>query len=264
MLSVMRIVEIAALVLCASTAWSQSQIDLEDGKATFRTNCAFCHGLTGGGGRGPALNLGRFQHGSSEDEIKAVIQNGVPGTNMASFDLEKDELTHLVAYIRSWSVASQRPAARVAGDPVRGREVYERNGCPGCHSVAGEGSVFGPELTRIGAGRSAEYIRESILDPSADISDDYSGVTVVTKEGKRVTGLRVNEDTFSVQLRDSSQNFRMFQKDEVRQVIAETKSLMPAYKSLSAADLQNLLAYLDTLRGVLNSGAEVKKEKGIR
>jgi cytochrome c oxidase cbb3-type subunit 3 len=260
----MRVVAVAVLVLCSSTAWSQTQIDLEDGKATFRTNCAFCHGLTGGGGRGPALNQGRFQHGSSEDEIKAVIQNGVPGTNMASFDLEKDELTHLVAYIRSWSVASQRPAAPVAGDPIRGRAVYERNGCPGCHRVGGEGSVFGPELTRIGAGRSAEYIRESILDPSADISDDYSGVTVVTKDGKRITGLRVNEDTFSVQLRDVSQNFRMFQKDEVQRVIAETKSLMPAYKSLSTGDLQNLLAYLDTLRGGLNSDGEVKKEKGIR
>jgi cytochrome c oxidase cbb3-type subunit III len=260
----MRVAAVAVLVFCSSTALSQTQIDLEDGKATFRANCAFCHGLTGGGGRGPELNQGRFQHGSSEDEIKAVIQNGVPGTNMASFDLEKDELTHLVAYIRSWSVVSQRQAAPVAGDPIRGREVYERDGCPGCHRVAGEGSVFGPELTRIGAGRSAEYIRESILDPSADISDDYSGVTVVTKDGKRVTGLRVNEDTFSVQLRDASQSFRMFQKDEVQQVIAETKSLMPAYKSLSADDLQNLLAYLNNLRGDLSAGAGVKKEKGIR
>jgi cytochrome c oxidase cbb3-type subunit 3 len=231
----MRVAAVAVLVFCSSPAWSQTQIDLEDGKATFRANCAFCHGLTGAGGRGPALNQGRFQHGS-----------------------------HLVAYVRSWSAASQRTASAVAGDPIRGRAVYERNGCPGCHRVAGEGSVFGPELTRIGAGRSAEYIRESILDPSADIADDYSGVTVVTKDGKRVTGLRVNEDTFSVQLRDASQNFRMFQKDEVQQVIAETKSLMPAYKSLSADDFQNLLAYLNTLRGDLSAGAGVKKEKGIR
>lgn len=239
-------------------------MDLEDGKATFRANCAFCHGLTLVGGRGPALNLGRFLHGSTEGDIKIVIQNGVPGTNMASFDFEKDELTHLVAYIRSWSRASPQHGAPVAGDPIRGRQVYERNGCSGCHRVAGEGSVFGPELTRIGAGRSAEYIRESILDPSADISDDYGGVTVVTRDGKRITGLRVNEDTFSVQLRDVSQMFRMFQKDEVQQVIAETKSLMPAYKSLSAEDLQNLLAYLDTLRGDLSAGAGVKKEKGVR
>jgi putative heme-binding domain-containing protein len=260
----MRIPGIAVLVVCSSTVWSQTEVDIEDGKATFRSNCAFCHGLTGGGGRGPALKLGRFLHGSTDDDIKAVILNGVPGTTMPSFDFEKDELAHLVAYVRSWSGPSSQRAAPVAGDPIQGRQVYERNACSGCHRIAAEGSVFGPELTRIGAGRSAEYIRESILDPSADVPDDYSGVTVVTRDGRRVTGVRINEDTFSVQLRDASQNFRMFQKDEVRQVIDETKSLMPAYNSLSGEDLQNLLAYLDSLRGDLSAGAGVKREKGIR
>ena len=260
----MKITCIAVLVLYSSTVWSQTEVDLADGKATFRSNCAFCHGLTGGGGRGPALNLGRFLHGSSDDDIKTVIQNGVPGTTMPSFDFEKDELAHLVAYVRSWSGSSSQRGAPVAGDPIQGRQVYERNGCAGCHRISTEGSVFGPELTRIGAGRSAEYIRESIKDPSADIPEDYSGVTVVTQDGRRVSGVRINEDTFSVQLRDASQNFRMFQKDEVQQVIEETKSLMPAYNSLSVEDFQNLLAYLDTLRGDLSAGAGVKKEKGIR
>ncbi len=260
----MRIIGFAVLALWASAAWSQTDVDLEDGKATFRSNCAFCHGLTGGGGRGPALNLGRFLHGSTDEDIKGVVQSGVPGTTMPSFDFEKDEIAHLVAYVRSLSGSASNHAAPVAGDAARGRQVYERSGCSGCHRIAAEGSVFGPELTRIGAGRSAEYLRESILNPSADIPDDYAGVTVIARDGKRVTGVRVNEDTFTVQLRDTSQSFRMFQKDEVQQVIPETKSLMPAYNSLSPEDLQNLLAYLDTLRGDLSAGAGVKKEKGIR
>jgi putative heme-binding domain-containing protein len=130
--------------------------------------------------------------------------------------------------------------------------------------VGSQGSVFGPELTRIGAGRSVEYTRESIVNPSADVPEEYAGVSVITRDGKRITGVRVNEDTFSVQLRDASQNFRMFQKDEVQQVTREEKSLMPVYSSLSKDDLQNLLAYLDSLRGDLNAGAGVKKEKGIR
>jgi cytochrome c oxidase cbb3-type subunit III len=260
----MRIAGIAVLMVYSSTVWGQTDVDLADGKATFRSNCAFCHGLTGGGGRGPALNLGRFLHGSTDDDIKTVVQNGVPGTTMPSFDFEKDELAHLVAYVRSLSGLSSQHSAPVAGNPIQGRQVYERSGCSGCHRIDADGSVFGPELTRIGAGRSAEYIRESILNPSADIPDDYSGVTVIGRDDKRVTGVRINEDTFTVQLRDASQNFRMFQKDEVQQVIHETKSLMPAYRSLSSDDLQNLLAYLDTLRGDLSAGAGVKKKKGIR
>ena len=262
----MRITSIALLFLCSAALRGQTEIDLADGKATFRSNCAFCHGLTGGGGRGPALSAGRFLHGSATDDIKNVIKSGVPGTTMPAFEFEKDELDRLVAYVRTLSASSGKvvSAGPVAGDAAKGRQVYERSGCAGCHRVGTEGSVFGPELTRIGAGRSAEYIRESIVNPSADIPEEYAGVTVITRDGKRITGVRVNEDTFSVQLRDPSQNFRMFQKDEVQQVTRETKSLMPVYSSLSKDDLQNLLAYLDSLRGDLNAGAGVKKEKGIR
>src|SRR5579864_332661 len=253
----------AVLLLCSSAAICQSEADLADGKATFRSNCAYCHGLTGAGGRGPALNSGRLMHGSTAPDIKSVVSNGVPGTSMPAFEFEKDELDRLVAYILTLS-GSAGKAAPVAGDPIKGRQIYQRSGCASCHRIGMEGSVFGPELTRIGAGRSAEYIRESLLNPSADIPDDYNGVTVVTRDGKRITGIRINEDTFSVQLRDASQNFRMFQKEEVKQVTHETKSLMPAYSSLDKDDLQNLLAYLDSLRGDLNAGAGVKKKGGIR
>ena len=259
----MRIAGLALLVLCSSVGRSQTATELADGKATFRSNCAFCHGLDGGGGRGAPLNRGRLVHGSTGDDIEGVIQNGVPGTNMPSFDFEKDDLAHLVAYVRSLAGAGT-PHAAVAGDAVMGREAYRKSGCAGCHRIGLEGSVFGPELTRVGAGRSPEYIRESILNPSADIPADYAGVTVLTRDGQRVTGVRVSEDTFTVQLRDASQNFRMFQKDEVQQVTYETKSLMPAYSSLGRDDLQNLLAYLDSLRGDANAGAGVKKEKGVR
>ena len=259
----MRIARTAALLFCSSLAWSQTDADLADGKATFRSNCAFCHGLTGGGGRGPILNSGRLLHGSTDQDIKNVVTNGVPGTSMPSFEFEKDELNHLVAYLHSLG-GSAATTAPVAGDPVQGRKVYERSGCAACHRIGMEGSIYGPELTRIGAGRSSEYLHESIVNPSADIPDEYAGVTVVTRDGKRVTGVRINEDTFTVQLRDASQNFQMFQKDEVQQVIPETKSLMPAYSSLSKDDLRNLLAYLDTLRGDLNAGAAVKKAEGIR
>jgi cytochrome c oxidase cbb3-type subunit III len=248
----------AVLLLCSSAAVCQSEADLADGKATFRSNCAYCHGLTGAGGRGPALNSGRLMHGSTAPDIKSVVSNGVPGTSMPAFEFEKDELDRLIAYILTLS-GSAGKAAPVAGDPIQGRHVYQRSGCASCHRIGMEGSVYGPELTRIAAGRSAEYIRESIVNPSADIPPEYAGVTVITKDGRRITGVRINEDTFTVQLRDASQNFQMFQKDEIQQVIPETKSLMPPYNSLDKTDLQNLLAYLDTLRGDLNAGAGVKK-----
>ena len=157
----MRITSIALLFLCSAALRGQTEIDLADGKATFRSNCAFCHGLTGGGGRGPALSAGRFLHGSATDDIKNVIKSGVPGTTMPAFEFEKDELDRVVAYLRTLSASSGKGgrAGPGTGDAAKGRQVYERSGCAGCHRVGTEGSVFGPELTRIGAGRSAEYTR---------------------------------------------------------------------------------------------------------
>jgi putative heme-binding domain-containing protein len=256
----MRLAILGLLLIPTFSSAEQTQ----DGKAIYRANCAFCHGLTMGGGRGPALVGRQLLHGSSAAEIGAVIREGVPGTGMPAYShIEKDELDRLVGFILEMTGATAK-SEPVKGDPAKGREVYARTGCATCHRIGNEGSDYGPELTRIGAGRSAAYLRESLTAPSADIPDQYTGVSVVERDGRRVTGVRINEDTFTVQLRDLTQKYRMYRKNEVREVVHETKSLMPDYKSLPAADLDNLLAYLDSLRGDLNMGAGVKKAEGVR
>jgi putative heme-binding domain-containing protein len=241
-----------------------ANLNLEQGRAVFRSNCAFCHGLTGTGGRGPNLAASRFAQGRADAEFKAIVQRGVPGTTMPAFEtIERDELDNLVVYIHELG-ASGAKREPILGDVALGRQVYQRSGCAGCHRIGEEGSILGPDLSRVGVGRPTAYIRESILDPGKDIPEDYQAVTVVLRDGKRVTGIRVNEDTFTVQLRDPSQHFRMFDKAQVADVIHETKSMMPAYTTLPQADLNNLLAYLDTLRGQINTSAGVKKAKGIQ
>jgi putative heme-binding domain-containing protein len=79
----------------------------------------------------------------------------------------------------------------------------------------------------------------------------YDTVTVVTTSGRKITGVAKNEDTFSVQLLDTDQNLQFFAKKDLRQVIHERKSLMPAYSEqvLSADALRDLVAYLQSLRG---------------
>ena len=238
-------------MLLTALCWGQDEGG--EGKALFRSNCAFCHGLTGGGGRGPSLAATRLDAAA----LKAVVRNGVPGTNMPSFEsMTEPELDELARYVRQLG-AGQAPSGPVPGDPAHGRSVYENNGCAGCHRIGSEGSVYGPELTRIGAARPAAYLRESLVNPTADIAPEYEGVTVETRDGASVTGVRVNEDNFTVQLRDPVQQFRMFRKDEVAAVVHQSKSLMPPYAALPARDLQDLLAYLSTLRGQPQPGTRV-------
>ncbi len=182
---------------------------------------------------------------------------------MPAFEsIDGDDLTKLIAHIRSFA-SSGVSAAPVTGDAAHGASVYAANGCAACHRVLDSGGDFGPNLTRIGGARSSEYIHQSIVDPSADIPPEYEGVTVVTSDGKKLTGVRVNEDTFSIQLRLQNGKFGLFKKSDLKTVTYEKKSLMPAYDKLPAKDLQDLLAYLATLRGDVKAISDAAKAKGI-
>jgi putative heme-binding domain-containing protein len=252
------------VLLLPAALFAQSDSALQQGRALFRSNCAFCHGMTARGGRGPNLVSAPLTHGDTDESMKSVIRTGVPGTTMPAFsEFTDEELAQIVGFIRGLSKNETR-AQHIPGDPRQGQEIYERNGCSGCHRIQGAGSIFGPDLSRIGSARSVEYLRESIVQPSADVPEEYEGVTVVLKDGTRVRGIRINEDTFSIQLRDPAQRIRMFQKDDLREVIHEPDSLMPAYKQIAAGDLDSLVAYLASLRGPAEPSAEIKKAGGIK
>ena len=220
--------------------------------------------MTATGGRGPNLVSAPLTHGEADDSIRRVIQIGVPGTTMPAFsDFTPDELGHIVEYIRSLQKGSVR-REHVPGDTALGKKIYDSSGCAGCHRIGAQGSIFGPDLNRIGASRPVEYLRESITHPSADIPEAFEGVTVVVRSGQKIQGIRINEDSFSIQLRDQAQKTRMFSKDELQSVTYEKKSLMPAYDTLAAADLQNLVAYLATLRGDPETSKTANKAQGIK
>jgi cytochrome c oxidase cbb3-type subunit 3 len=237
---------------------------IREGASLFRANCSPCHGLNAkGGGRGPDLTSARWTHGSSDAEIFRTISQGVTGTQMPPNAFEDSEIWTIIAYLRS--LAPSDHAKTTGGDPVRGEKLFTGSaGCAACHMVKGHGGLLGPDLTRVGASRSATYLIESIRDPDKELSDGmldpnnhyglplvYDTVTVVLKDGQKVTGIAKNEDTFSVQLMDTDQRLRFFLKSDVKDVVHKRKSLMPAYtdQTISAAELQDLLAYLERLRG---------------
>jgi len=236
---------------------------IQEGSSLFRANCSPCHGLNaGGGGRGPDLRAGVWVHGASDAAIFRTINQGVPGTEMPANPFEDSEIWALVAYLRSVSTGTKTP---VAGDSAQGERLFfGKSGCAQCHMVKGRGGRLGPDLTRVGAARSVAYLTESIREPDKDLSlatsdpnnhygipAEYDTVTAVTRDGERVIGVAKNEDAFSLQLLGQDDKLHLFLKKDLREVIHERRSLMPAYAEsrLSKRELQNLLAYLTSLRG---------------
>lgn len=230
---------------------------LADGQALFRGLCSGCHGGTGRGGKGPDLTDDRWIHGGTDEDIARVIQNGVSKTTMKKLgdSLKKDQVDKLIAYIRSLARSRTESPWKpyMAGDPGAGRTLFfnsqSKVPCAKCHTVGGEGGRVGPALDRIASRRAPEFIMESILLPSKDIAPEYEAVAVATKDGRVVTGLRVNETNFSIQLHEENGRFHSFLKRELEEVKVLKTSLMPDNfaEVATVKELHDLFAYLMTL-----------------
>lgn len=222
--------------------------DLAHGKRLYVGQCALCHGIEGVGARGPALDQPTLRRAKDNQALYNVIKNGVAGTEMpASWQLTDREVWRVVGYIGSLNRVEE---AKLAGDAGRGRELYRAKGCAGCHIIRGEGGASGPELTEIGARRSAAYLREALVEPAASAPEGFLVVSVITRAGRNLRGVRVNEDSFTMQLRDDEDRFHSFRKNELRGLKKEFGvSTMPSYKTLAATELDDLIAYLASLGG---------------
>ncbi len=223
--------------------------DLATGRQYFLGHCAQCHGPDGEGGRGVNLTTGRYRHGSSDRELYMTIRKGVPGTEMPRSGFSQSELWRVVAYVRRLGAAGVEEKA--TGDSKAGQAIYQGKGaCAQCHIVNGTGGRMGPELTEVGLRRSLNFLRESIVEPSDYIDPEYRTVTVVTKDGSKIKGVILNEDDYSLQLRDTREGLRSFLKSNLKDIEREKESLMPSYKSaLSGTEVNDLVAYMNSLRG---------------
>ncbi len=72
---------------------------------------------------------------------------------------------------------------------------------------------------------------------------------VVLKSGQTVSGIRLNRDDLSIQLRDTRGNLRSFLMENVQDVRYDKPSLMPAYASMNKKDFDDIVAYLNSLKG---------------
>ena len=239
----------ALLLLCLPIAYAQPEADLATGKKLFQAHCAPCHGIDGAGGRGANLTLPKLRRAATSQAFFDIAKNGIEGTIMdGAWQLSDGELWKVVAYTQSLGKTAQ---VLLPGDPSQGKILYGRLGCAGCHVVAGEGRSLGPELTAIGARRSAAYLREAIVDPGATVPEEFVIVRAKSINGHEVRGMRVNEDSFTIQIRDLNNHFHSFRKTDLAALELEAgKSAMPAFGTkLAPNDLDNLVAYLASLRG---------------
>ncbi|MBI3679540.1 MAG: c-type cytochrome [Acidobacteria bacterium] len=237
-----------AVLLLASPLFAQP---LAQGRALFLDHCAPCHGEFGAEGFGANLAIPDLPRAPDDRTLARLIRNGLEGTDMTpAFGVTDSEVKAMIAYVRSLGRTPRQP---VPGDAGRGSQIYQGKGnCAQCHMLRGSGGRHGPDLSDIGLRRSPAHLRQSLTDPEAAFPHGYLYVEVTTRAGRNIAGARVNEDSFSIQLRDLAGDVHSFWKSELSDLKKHRdRSSMPAYKSLSQSELTDLVAYLASLRGRL-------------
>jgi len=239
------------LWMAAASARAQNPFttpaDVEKGGRLFVTLCSYCHGVRGEGGRGADLTTGRYRAGGTDAELFSTIRNGLRGTEMPASRASDDDIWRMTAFVKGLAAATTAARAE-KGDAAAGRTVYDAHGCAQCHLVNGEGGSLGPNLTTVGRRRGVAHLEEALTRPEADIGIEYRGVRAITADGREIAGVRLNEDDISIQLRVAGDGIRSFLKESLREIRRDRPSLMPAYQNLPRKQLEDLVAYLSSLR----------------
>ena len=224
---------------------------IKAGMGGYRVRCADCHGTDGRGVRGPDIT-GVWSSGRSDEGLFKTLRNGVANSEMPAFTAARvtdKDIWQMLAYLKTLSTPASNDPPR--GNAENGAKVF-RTMCAACHKVDGNGGRLGPDLSRVGSGRSRDVMLARIRRGSEDFRAGFEPVTITPSDGsKPIEGVKKNEDLFSVQIMDSRERIQGYEKDKLKAVDNGKKSAMPVFgpDRLSDSDLDDLLRYLQTLKG---------------
>jgi hypothetical protein len=88
------------------------------------------------------------------------------------------------------------------------------------------------------------------VDPGAVVPPAFAMVRLETTGGRRVEGVRLREDSFSIQILDSSGQVHSFWFGELASLERHRTTPMPRYEAaFTPAELSDLVSYLLSLKG---------------
>ena len=217
--------------------------DIENGQKLYGSRCAGCHGPDGDGGKATDLATPVLPRASTDAALYRVIRYGLPDSEMPAHNMTPREIWQISAFVRQLARGTDTDSR---GDVRRGESLaLGKGGCLQCHLLNGAGGQSGPALTGIGERRSRAYLREKLVNPGRNIVTGFAIVTLATRTGERVTGIRVNEDTWSIQVRDAKLRTHSFWKRDLAELSIERRTTMPSYSQVFTADeLTDIVTFL--------------------
>jgi cytochrome c oxidase cbb3-type subunit III len=255
---------ISSAVLCSQASSTYKlKSDAAQGKRTFASNCAACHGLDARGSE-RAPNLVDRANGPrlSDSKLFQVIHDGIPAGGMPSFrSIGPSQISAIVRYLRALQGTSK--SAQLPGNPERGKQLFFSKGeCSHCHMINGDGGFIASELSHYATDRTVEQVRTAITNPAGNVFPVVRLATVITHSGEKYVGRVRNEDNFSLQMQLPDGTFQSIRRSDLETLEYAKQPMMPAEygSSLTSTELNDLISYLMSVAEV--TGAETRKKAG--
>ena len=158
------------------------------------------------------------------------------------------------SFVKSWSVrdleAEIDAGVRGRTDSI-GARLFNEASCRGCHQLAGEGGVIGPDLSKVVAkwkGNRAELLRE-ILEPSHRVDEAYQMQKILTVDGQTLTGIRISEDKEKVVLMSNPEATEPISilQDDIEVMAPSAISMMPKalLDQYTKDEIFEIIAYIE-------------------
>jgi putative heme-binding domain-containing protein len=195
-----------------------------------------------------------FMRTVASGQIPATMLNANQARRM--LNMKHSELSELVQ--RHWgTVRSERDPSRAqlisqmrntlrtaTGDATSGQTIFRRV-CGQCHKIYGQGAEVGPDITRNGRA-SFEQLLSNVFDPSLVIGAAYLAQTVITRDGRVLTGLLSEDSPQRVILKMPGDKQEVIAREEIEESVRSSLSLMPEglEKQLQPQELADLFAFL--------------------
>lgn len=173
--------------------------------------------------------------------LAKLSASSTPATNVAAALLiEKMPYEQVVA-----------AAIKEKGDAALGKELFTKQGCMQCHTTSAQEPPKGPFLGGIAKRYSRAELCESILKPSAKISQGFETQWFKDADGEMYEGFVTRDAGDEIEVRNILGVTTTLKKSEIKERGKREISVMPEglVAKLTVHDLGSILAYLESLGG---------------
>ncbi len=171
-------------------------------------------------------------------------------TNHRNADIKErsNKLFAAAAADRAALLEKYASSARMDANAKNGRAVFEKN-CATCHRVSNVGINVGPDVGDNYA-RTPQALLLSILDPNRAVDNNYFGYTVITQDGRVLSGIITAETASSITLKQPEGKVEVVLRDDIDELKGSGLSLMPVglEKNITVDQMADLITFLKNWR----------------